>query len=358
MNWTFLPAAEAFDQTRQDWDALNRSLHGHILLDSGMVGPLIRHFGAGEVVLGVSRHPRRPGMVLLVKKGPAMWETFQPSPAPLGLINLGHPDDRGEAMRELLNALPGYPLQLGVLAQDPDYPLVAPSTSDGRGIQVVDYIPIARVPLGGTFEEYWQNRSANLKHNLSRQRRRLAEQGSTLELATYRAAENIGMCMREYGRLEGQGWKGQAGTAVAEDNAQGRFYREVLETFCAKGEGVVFLLRLDGKVIASDLCLARNGMLVVLKTAYDQTVERLSPALLMRQEIIQQLYAEKQVQVVEFYGPVMDWHTKWTDQIRMMYHLNCFRGPWVPKVKDLAKRLASLPSRITGEPPRGRRHGG
>ncbi|MCP5368587.1 MAG: GNAT family N-acetyltransferase, partial [Hyphomicrobiales bacterium] len=29
--------------------------------------------------------------------------------------------------------------------------------------------------------------------------------------------------------------------------------------------------------------------------------------------------------VIEFYGPVKDWHTKWTDETRTMYHANYYR---------------------------------
>jgi hypothetical protein len=145
--------------------------------------------------------------------------------------------------------------------------------------------------------------------------------------------------VREFGQLESKGWKGQEGTAIEEGNPQGRFYREVLEAFCAAGEGMIYQLLLDGKVVASDLCLARNGMLVVLKTAYDETIEKVSPALLMRQDILERLFEEKKIQVVEFYGKVLDWHLKWTDQVRGMYHINFFRNTLVARLRGLVKRL-------------------
>ncbi len=340
MSWVFQPASEAFEELRKDWDALNRSQHNHILLDSGFVAPLVRHFGGRDVILGMRQNGGKAGMVLLVRNGRAAWETFQPSQAPLGLIVLNHQDEEGESLLELLENLPGYPLQLGVRQQDPDYSRFPP-VSPRPDIQVLEYVQTARLPLEGTFESFWESRSINLKHNLARQRRRLAEQGHRFELVAHRDPASVAACLREYGRLESQGWKAKEGTAVTEDNVQGRAYREILETFWARGEGVVYQFLLDGKVIASDLCLARNGMLVVLKTAYDDSVERISAALLMRQEIVRQLYAEKEIRVIEFYGRVRDWHTKWTSQIRTMFHVNCFRHRWVPRVKELVKRFAA-----------------
>ncbi len=338
MSWIFEPAAETFDHVRKDWDALNQSQHNHILLDSGFIAPLIRHFGGQSVVIGIRQNAGRAGMALLVKNGHTRWETFQPSQAPLGLIVLNQRDEEAASLRELLNDLPGYPLQLGVQQQDPDYSAFPP-IGHRLNVEMVEYIQTARLLLEGDFEAFWESRSINLKHNLARQLRRLGEKGHRLELLAHRDVASVAGCLREYGRLESQGWKAQEGTAVAEDNAQGRFYREVFETFCARKEGIIYQFLLDGKVIASDLCLTRNGMLVVLKTTYDESVERVSAALLMRREIVRQLYGEKRIRVIEFYGRVRDWHTKWTNHIRTMYHLNCFRHRWVPWVKSLIKNF-------------------
>ncbi len=182
-------------------------------------------------------------------------------------------------------------------------------------------------------------RGTNLRHNLARRRRRMAEQKITLELKTYRDVENMRECIREFGRLESKGWKAKDGTAIHEDNDQGRFYREILERFCSSGESIVYQWCLDGKIAASDLCLQRNGTMIVLKTAYDEELNQHSPALMMREEILRGVYEKGAVRVVEFYGRVMEWHTKWCDDTRTMYHVNCFRQPWVRTARNFLSRL-------------------
>ena len=97
-----------------------------------------------------------------------------------------------------------------------------------------------------------EGRGTNLRHNLARRRRRMDEQKISLELKIHREPENVKECIGEFGRLESKGWKGKDGTAIHEDNAQGRFYREMLEAFCERGEGVIFQWCLDGKVAASE----------------------------------------------------------------------------------------------------------
>ena len=46
----------------------------------------------------------------------------------------------------------------------------------------------------------------------------------------------------------------------------------------------------------------------------------------MRQEAFEELFEQKNVERIEFYGKVMEWHTKWSDEIRRMYHINVFSG--------------------------------
>src|SRR5262249_1834765 len=138
------------------------------------------------------------------------------------------------------------------------------------------------------------------------------------------------------------GWKAAGGTAVAPGNPQGAFYGEILTSFLSIHEGCVFELQLDGRVIASDLCLERDGKLFILKTAYDSGVEGLSPGLLLHQEIIEPCFATGRVRMVEFYGRVLDWHTKWTDEFRRMYHLNLYRAPWAAGLRSLVRRATSL----------------
>jgi hypothetical protein len=116
----------------------------------------------------------------------------------------------------------------------------------------------------------------------------------------------------------------------------------MLEDFCGRSEAVIYRLRLNGKTVAGDLCLEREGTLVILKTAYDESVQGLSLGLLLHQEIYQNVFDEGNIRVIEFYGQLRDWHTKWTNEVRTMYHVNFYRSAWVPKVRKIVKTAASL----------------
>jgi Acetyltransferase (GNAT) domain len=341
MGWSYGTALQAFAQvqTMKQWDALNCSSHNHILLDSRFVAACLRWLAGPDVLLGADDPAHAHCMALVTKKSLGVWETFQPAQAPLGMVVSDKSRRPDEFLREILFSLPEPILQLGVLQQDPDFSTFLP-LSMGPQFELLEYIQTPRLPIAGPFDKYWSSRSGNLRHNLARQQKRIREKGSRLELVVHCTLEEMAGAVCEYARLESGGWKGHEGTALTGENAQGRFYRDIMEAFSATKEALIYQLLLDGKVVASDLCLARNGMLIVLKTAYDETISQMSPALLMRQEIIQRLFEAKTIHVVEFYGRVLDWHLKWTDQVRSMYHINCFRNRLVAEVRGVVKRLA------------------
>src|SRR5262249_34302110 len=124
MAWKFKPAAGLFDEAAKDWDSLNARAGNHLLLDSRFVGPLLRNFDQSKVMLGINCDSSSPGMALVTKKNIGIWETFQPSQAPIGLIVLGYRDETGEGLLDFVRSLPGYALGFAVLQQDPDHTCV------------------------------------------------------------------------------------------------------------------------------------------------------------------------------------------------------------------------------------------
>lgn len=335
--WYFELAHTGFQKHRSLWDGIQVQRGNHVLLDSSFIQLLLKHFGHRDVFVGVlDGHPA--GMALIHKSRVGVWETFQPAQAPIGLALVDDVQWGQEVLLSLLRAVPGLAVQLSVLHQDPYYPGFGPVNSIPL-IQQSDYIKTARIALSGSFDSYWQSREGRLRKNNDRLRRRMSEKGLAPEFVVIREPANVAGAISEYGRLESKGWKSQQGTAVSEKNDQGRFYRDLLETFCERGEGSIFQLRINGQVVASDLCLNRGETMVLLKTAYDEEWSAYSPAFLMREDVMRYLFASGEITSYEFYGPLMDYQLRWTDQVRTLYHLTCFRHAWVRSAKNLVKRL-------------------
>lgn len=346
IRWDLFPA-DRFDRYRTAWDALNREGIGSALLDSRFAALLLRFFGNDTVLLAIgSRHERVVAMALLAPALRGTWSTFHPDQAPLGMWLCSPQTDRHAAAGALLKRLPGMPLLLGILHQDPD---LSPRPQDTFTQRTLDYIRTARIPIEGRFEDYWSARGKNLRHNLKRQRNRLERESIAPQLRVSTAASEMAEAVADYGRLESAGWKTATGTAVAPDNRQGAFYRSLLEEFAATGDAFAYRLYYNDRLVACDLCIRGNGILNWLKTTYDESQTTSSPAALLRHAAFQRAFADPATRVIEFYGPVMDWHTKWANEIRTLYHTNVYR--W-PGLADLHRRLRPpqpLPEHGTAE---------
>src|SRR5689334_16148053 len=112
MAWIFQNAFNSFEKYRDSWDAINAACGNHVLLDGAFVGSLVRHFASQTTLLGISHDQKSPAMILLDKARPGLWETFQPSQGPLGLVVFRNSDDVECQVAELIRCLPGFSLGL------------------------------------------------------------------------------------------------------------------------------------------------------------------------------------------------------------------------------------------------------
>jgi len=346
--WELVPGTH-FADVYEAWDALNRVNGGSALLESRFVAALLRHFGTKQVFAALGTRGGAVIAMALVQRGSRLaWTTFQPDQAPLGTWQCSAGIDPGPAAHSLLKHLPGIPLLFGIMHQDPN---LAPRPADAPILRTLDYIQTARVRTAGGFDAYWAARGKNLRHNLKRQRNRLEREGLIPRLEVLTAPGDMAGVIADYGRLEGAGWKTGGGTAVTADNRQGAFYRTLLETFAASGDAVAYRLSYNDRVVACDLCIRGNGILNWLKTTYDESQTTSSPAGLLRQDAFRLAFADPATRLIEFYGPVMDWHTKWAQEFRTLYHTNIYRWPWLAALHQRGRRTeAPSPLAVTESP--------
>jgi hypothetical protein len=217
-------------------------------------------------------------------------------------------------------------------SQSPDIRLrnpLSPTPAAGGGLTTIPYIPTARIKVSGSFEEYWSGRGKNLRHSMKRQRNRLKRENITTRLESVTDPEAVAAAVRDYAAMEQAGWKGKADTAVGAEDRQGRFYTAMLQNFCARGKGVIYRYWYNDRLVASDLCIHHDGVLIILKTTYDEAEKSTSPAQLMRHEVYEQIFNGNEIHTIEFYGRAKDWHKKLTEDLREMYHINYYRWPFI-----------------------------
>lgn len=341
MSWTIAPAAQ-FPTYAARWNVLHAEHSRSPLLHLDFVEPLLTEFGTGkEIIACYQRNGRTVAMAIMGQGRMGAWETFQPSQAPVGMWMHSPAEDIASLLRELMNALPGFPLVVSITQCDP---ALAPRPRDHGSLRTLAYVDTAKITVSGEFADFWNARGKNLRANLKKQRSRLLREGIHHRLQESREPEDIADGIMDYGQLESAGWKANGGTAIHPDNAQGRFYQSMLARFCRRGRGSIIRYWFNEKLVAMDLRIEGDECLIFLKTTYDEEVpSHFSPALLMREETCQKLFEEKKFKTLEFYGKAMEWQLKWTNELRPMYHVNNYRWTTLLQLHSkIKKHVASL----------------
>lgn len=342
ITWQNLPANDlgADEKLLHAWDGLNAERGGLPFLQAYVIALALKIFGDGsERLLIGTQNGEIIAMLIMKTHGKFRWITFQPSQLPLGAWVASLPLRLGDIAKTLLHGPLGFCLTVSITQIDPH---LVPRENDSPSIHTIDYIETGWVNIEGSFEDYWSARGKNLRQNMRKQRNKLAAEGVVTEMRILTEPADMAGAVERYGAMESIGWKAGEGTAVHPDNAQGRFYRELLEDAARRNEAAVYEYRFDDRTVAMNLCLLRNGTIVVLKTTYDESVpSAFSPAFLLRQEELEQMFHEGKIHQMEYFGRLKEWHTKLTDNKRMLYHLTVYRSSLIKQFANWRREKAA-----------------
>ncbi|WP_338865825.1 GNAT family N-acetyltransferase [Myxococcus stipitatus] len=219
----------------------------------------------------------------------------------------------------------------------------------------------ARVPVGAweslqspyivlpaTREKHQAALQAKFKANCRRRRRKLEEKG---HVTFERVEGGLGLegTLEEGFLLEQSGWKGERGTAMAQDTATRGFYTELARDASYRGKLALYFLRLDGKPVAFHYGLEHGGRYFLLKPGYDEVLRECSPGQLLMEEVVGTCI-DRGLREFDFLGPDMVWKRDWTDQVRRHTWLYVFNDSafgralcaakfrWSPVVKEVVAR--------------------
>jgi CelD/BcsL family acetyltransferase involved in cellulose biosynthesis len=128
----------------------------------------------------------------------------------------------------------------------------------------------------------------------ARQRRRLAERGR-LESRALEGTSGI----EAFLALEGRGWKGERGSALAASAGLAAFTREMLARFAMRGDLRIQALILDGEPIAVGLALRSGARAFYWKTTYDERYAGHSPGVLMSIDFSSRLERETGLTLID-----------------------------------------------------------
>jgi CelD/BcsL family acetyltransferase involved in cellulose biosynthesis len=115
---------------------------------------------------------------------------------------------------------------------------------------------------------------------LRRQWRRLSETGAVLFASTGEPAD-VAAALEDFLVLEASGWKGRAGSAAAQHEAQRRFMQSAVRELAADGKVAIDRILVDGRTVAATILLRSGRSAWFWKIAYDEVFARFSPGVIL-----------------------------------------------------------------------------
>jgi CelD/BcsL family acetyltransferase involved in cellulose biosynthesis len=130
--------------------------------------------------------------------------------------------------------------------------------------------------------------SAHRHRELRRSIRRLADLGALLFTAS-NEPQAVGKEIEDFFKLEASGWKGDVGTAAARHDDVRNFMKIAIEALAAEGKVALNRILIDGRAIAATVTLRSGDGAWYWKTAYDETLARFAPGVLLSAALTEDL---------------------------------------------------------------------
>jgi len=163
-----------------------------------------------------------------------------------------------------------------------------------------------------TWDEVENSFQSKLRNNLKKGRRRAEKEGK-LTFEEVRGRESLERMLEEAFAVEASGWKAKEGTAIAQSHEKQEWYRQISLWAAEQDKLRIYLLRLNGQLIAFDLALESGRTIFALKTGYDENIAtRFSAGNLMRSEVLKLLWARPDIDQYDFLGETYPWKLEWT----------------------------------------------
>lgn len=317
------------------------------MLDARFVAEAVRFFPEDVVAALGTNDGNAQFLGLFVRTGWYRWRNFMPSQLQLAPILVA--SGFSGCATSLMRSLSAISLQLDLFGLDPleHAPLIK---------QLADRQPYAtnmQIKVDGSFDDYWNNRSRNLRKNIARYRRRLHLEFAEVEFPAITAIEDISLAVDRYGLLESKGWKAVQATALHPGNIQGQFYRQIMRRFAETGDAMVFECRINGRLTASRLLISSPHMGIILKTTYDEQLREFALGKAHLYELLEFLFRQRMCGTIDFYTNARKEQLDWATDQRTMLNGTIFRNTPIHLLNSAARqtwhRLRPLFSRHAAE---------
>jgi CelD/BcsL family acetyltransferase involved in cellulose biosynthesis len=241
-------------------------------------------------------------------------------------------------------------LRLGRLDDDSVVRSTLPALLEARRVayrfEQVDANPY--VDLAGDWDGFQAALTRSFKKKLNLARNRLAKLGAT-RVANYGAPDGEVSAEDAFAALKAisaKSWKRATGTTL-DQPGPAAFAERLAARFAGSGQLQVWLLYLDGRVVATELQLVQEKKVHALRSDFDPELEDASPGTNLSVEILRRLFASNRGGRYLLGPGANAYKQRWTDKALPLYELTAYsptargRARYLleQKVRPAARRL-------------------
>ncbi len=206
------------------------------------------------------------------------------------------------------------------------------------------------VTITGTWGAYWAAKSQRFKKTIRSVRNRLAKAG-TVTIDEYRQVSPDSPVFAELLDVSRRSWKAKESIAIATMPGIPEFFRALTDHASRRGWLRVWILRLDGRAIATEFQLEADGRVHALRADFDASVpEELSPGSHLSGEILRTLFGRDGVHEYDMGPGENPYKARWASGARETMHLRVFgRGVYGAVLCGLETRAVPTFRRLLGK---------
>lgn len=186
--------------------------------------------------------------------------------------------------------------------------------------------PVLRSPylrLEGDPEAYRRTRPSKFWREIRRRRRRLEDEHGEVVVTFTDGREDLDRLLTEGLAVEGSGWKTERGSAIAQDPATERFYRDVAAWAAQRGWLQLGFVRVAGRAVAFSYSIVLHGTVHVVKVGFDPAFARYAVGTLLTDHAVQRAF-EQGMEVYDFLGAEDRYKLDWTEDVRERIRVQAF----------------------------------
>lgn len=204
------------------------------------------------------------------------------------------------------------PVMLQRLLRPSDFIAALPGRRFGSAIRLIRGVqPSFALHIEGAWDIYVESLPARTFRKMASIRRRVEREIGpvTVSMSAPRSAE-VDEHLNLLTTLEGAGWKGRRGSALAVRPDLRRFFYTYAHRAAQRGRLRVAVLSLGSRPAAIEVAVEANGRLWVLKIAYDEGLSTYGPGMLLTHASIRRAF-DTGLRSYEFLGVAEAWQERW-----------------------------------------------